>query len=286
MQTPLTTLTQVQVDKMLQEHLHWLNKDCRDWINKRANFSNCNLEYVDFSNQHCQGAIFNDTYIENAQFNSTILINASFKNAIIKRSNFSNAMLSDTSFENAVLVRTDFSRAMLIGSMFCNADIRTTSFIKSILTAAVFTNATCSTVDFRYSLCTNANFKQANIIKTNFEHANIHNAYFDEKESARYGRILKEPLIGYKKTFENVVITAEIPVGAIVFSINNSKCRANKAKIIDMNGYTLLHARFNPDYRYTLGQQIEIVDFDMSYNVECGAGFHFFKTYDEAIAYH
>ena len=286
MQTQLTTLTQVQVDEILQEHLHWLNKDCCDWINKRADFSNCNLEYVDFSNQCCQGAIFNDTYIENAFFNGTILINTSFKNAVIKRSSFSNAMLSDASFENAILVHTDFSKAMLIGSMFCNANIRTTSFMKSMLTAAVFARATCSTVDFRCSSCTNTNFKRANIVKTDFEHANIVHADFDEKESARYGRILKEPLIGYKKTFENVVITAEIPAGAIVFSINNSKCRANKAKIIDMNGYTLLHARFNPDYQYTLGQQVEIDDFDMSYNVECGAGFHFFKTYDEAIAYH
>lgn len=283
--TQLTVLTQFDVDNMLQEHLHWLNKDCKDWIHKRANFSNCKLEYVDFSYKHCQGAIFNNTRIEYARFTNTILIHTSFKNSYIKNTNFSNAILSDASFANAELTFTDFTNAMLIGTIFCHANMRTTSFKKSMLNEAIFTHAICSHVDFLSSSCNNANFKLADIIKADFEYANIHNAVFDETESVRYGQILKEPMLGYKKTFENVVITAEIPAGAIVFSINNSKCRTNKAKIIDMNGYKVLCSHYNTNFQYTLGQQIEIDNFDMLYNVECGAGFHFFKTRDEAIAY-
>ena len=283
--TQLTLLTQCDVDKILQEHLHWLNKDCDNWVTKRADFSNCKLEYVDFSNKHCLNAIFDNTCIEFSRFNNAILTNTSFKNAIIKNTNFSNAMLSSASFENAVIKHTDFTKAMLIGAKFRYTHIQYSLFRKSVLTETAFNHSSCTNVDFRCSSCIDALFTQSQFINSDFEYANIYNAFFDAKESVRYGQILKEPLIGYKKTCEGVIITAEIPAGAIVFSINNSKCRANKAKIIDMNGYKLLHSNYDTAFTYTLGQQIEIDNFNTSYNVECGAGFHFFKTRDEAIAY-
>ncbi len=99
------------------------------------------------------------------------------------------------------------------------------------------------------------------------------------------GKVLYEPLTGYKKTEEGVVITAEIPAGAIVFCINGSKCRTNRAKITDMEGHKVLHSWHDPDFTYRLGQKILIADFDTRYNVECGKGFHFFRTRKEAEEY-
>ena len=97
--------------------------------------------------------------------------------------------------------------------------------------------------------------------------------------------MLDEPLTGYKKTKEGVVITAEIPAGAIVFCINGSKCRTNKAKITDMAGHDVLHSKYDNNFEYRLGQEIEIKDFDLMYNVECTSGFHFFRTRKEAEEY-
>ena len=90
-------------------------------------------------------------------------------------------------------------------------------------------------------------------------------------------------MTGYKKTSEGVVITATIPAGAIVFCINGSKCRTNKARIIDMGGQNeVLHSIYDYEFEYRLFQDIEIEDFNLMYNVECASGFHFYRTREEA----
>jgi hypothetical protein len=118
-----------------------------------------------------------------------------------------------------------------------------------------------------------------------FEGAGIERSCLPEEYHGILGKVLAEPIIGYKKTREGVVIKAEIPAGAIVFSINGKKCRTNRAKIIDMNGHTVLHSGYDFTFAYTLGQEIEILDFDPCYSHECAPGFHFFMTEEEAREY-
>ena len=131
-----------------------------------------------------------------------------------------------------------------------------------------------------------ANLKGAYLKGANLEGANLKGAYLDEKEKFRLGQILKEPMTGYKKTKEGVVITAAIPAGAIVFCINGSKCRTNKARIINMGGQKeVLHSSYDNKFEYRLMQDIEIEDFNLMYNVECASGFHFFRTREEAEKY-
>ena len=136
-----------------------------------------------------------------------------------------------------------------------------------------------------------AYLKGAYLYGANLEGANLKGAYLEganleEKEKFRLGQILKEPMIGYKKTKEGVVITATIPAGAIVFCINGSKCRTNKARIIDMGGQNeVLHSSYDHKFEYRLMQDIEIENFNLMYNVECASGFHFFRTREEAENY-
>ena len=92
-------------------------------------------------------------------------------------------------------------------------------------------------------------------------------------------------MIGYKKSYEGKIITLEIPVGAKIFSINNNKRRTNKAKVIDMQGKTKLSSIRDNSFKYRVGDEIEIADFDENYNVECGVGIHFFLTKKEAGNY-
>ena len=129
-----------------------------------------------------------------------------------------------------------------------------------------------------------ANLEGANLYCANLEGANLYCANL-EGEDFRLGKVLDELLTGYKKTKEGVVITAEIPAGAIVFCINGSKCRTNRAKITDMVGNDVLHSQYDNSFEYRLGQEIEIKDFNLMYNVECSSGFHFFRTREEAENY-
>ena len=130
-----------------------------------------------------------------------------------------------------------------------------------------------------------ANLRGADLYGANLCEANLYGADLDNSEKQRLGQIIKEPLTGFKKTAEGVVITAEIPAGAIVFCINGKKCRTNRAKITDMGGKELLHSRYDNRFEYTLGKEIVIDGFSLMYNVECASGFHFFRTREEAENY-
>ena len=97
--------------------------------------------------------------------------------------------------------------------------------------------------------------------------------------------MLTEPITVYKKSDEGKIITLEIPIGAKVFSINNNKRRTNKVKVIDMQGETELSSIHDNDFKYHVGDEIEITDFNERYNVECSTGIHFFLTREEAEKY-
>ena len=130
-----------------------------------------------------------------------------------------------------------------------------------------------------------ADLSGADLRGANLSGADLRGANLSGADQFRLGKVLDEPLIGYKKTREGIVIAAEIPAGAIVFCINGSKCRTNRAKITDMDGHEVLHSQYDNSFEYRLGQEIEIKDFNLMYNIECASGFHFFRTRKEAEEY-
>ena len=89
---------------------------------------------------------------------------------------------------------------------------------------------------------------KANLRGADLSRANLSWAKLSGADKFRLGKLLNEPLTGYKKTKEGVVITAEIPAGSIVFCINGSKCRTNKAKITDMAGHDVLHSQYDNNF--------------------------------------
>ena len=140
--------------------------------------------------------------------------------------------------------------------------------------------------DLRGANLRGANLCCADLRGANLRGADLCGADLCDAEKMRLGRILTEPLTGYKKTREGVVITVEIPAGAIVFCINGKKCRTNRAKITDMEGREILHSPYDDSFEYRLCQEIEIKDFNLMYNVECASGFHFFENRVDALNYY
>jgi hypothetical protein len=203
-------MTQEELDKIVEQHQHWLKEDCEGWEDMKADLSG-----ADLSGANLYGA---DLY------------GADLSRADLSEANLSYANLSVANLSEAYLSEANLSYADLSG-------------------------------------------------------ANLSEAYLSDEDKFRLGKVLDEPLTGYKKTKEGVIITAEIPVGAIVFCINGSKCRTNRAKITDMDGHDVLHSRYDNSFKYRLGQEINIKDFNLMYNVECASGFHFFRTREEAENY-
>ena len=207
-------MTQEELDKIVEQHQHWIKEDCEGWEDMRANLYGANLYGANLEGANLEGA------------------------------NLYGANLEGANLKGANLKGANLECANLYG----------------------------------------ANLYGANLKCANLECANLYGAKL-EGEDFRLGKILTEPLTGYKKTKEGVVLTAEIPKGAIVFCINGSKFRTNRAKITDMDGHEVLHSSYDNSFEYRLGQEIEIKDFNLMYNVECASGFHFFRTRKEAEEY-
>ena len=165
------------------------------------------------------------------------------------------------------------------------ANLAGANLTRANLTCANLADAYLAGANLTRAYLTCANLARANLTDANLTRANLEGANLAGADKFRLGKVLDEPLIGYKKTREGVVIAAEIPAGAIVFCINGRKCRTNRAKITDMAGHDVLHSQYDNSFEYRLGQEIEIKDFNLMYNIECASGFHFFRTRKEAEEY-
>ena len=42
-------MTSKELNKILENHRHWINRDCEDWKNMKANLSNVNLRNAELS---------------------------------------------------------------------------------------------------------------------------------------------------------------------------------------------------------------------------------------------
>ena len=129
-----------------------------------------------------------------------------------------------------------------------------------------------------------ANMSDADMRGVNMRGANMCGANMSYADRLRKGIKLSEPIIGWKKCKNNVLVKLEIPRGAIVFSINNSKYRTDKAKVLEIIGGDRAYSKYK-FFSYYVGDIIEIFDFNCEYNVECAKGIHFFKTREEAENY-
>ena len=182
-------------------------------------------------------------------------------------------------------MKANLRDANLCGANLCGENLRGANLRDANLCGANLRDADLRGADLGCANLSGADLRGANLSGANLCDANLRGADLSGAEKLRLGRILTEPLTGYKKTKEGVVITAEIPIGAIVFCINGSKCRTNRAKITDMDGHEVLHSSYDNSFEYRLGQEINIKDFNLMYNVECASGFHFFRTRKEAEEY-
>ena len=101
-------------------------------------------------------------------------------------------------------------------------------------------------------------------------------------------RAIEPPKKVYKKCMGDVIVVATIPDDAEVRGSYNSKCRTNKAKIIDIigtfGGVKVGISMYDMTTTYFVGDDVYIDDFDLS-NEECSTGFHFFCDIEQAKNY-
>lgn len=100
-----------EINKILENHQHWLNQDIDGWENMRANFSGANLCGADLSGVNLRGAIFFKAKLYRVNLCGANLQWANFYGADLYC-----AKLRDANLYNANLERTILNEADLYGA--------------------------------------------------------------------------------------------------------------------------------------------------------------------------
>lgn len=260
-----------------------------------ADLTRAYLRGADLSGEDLKMANLKYANLEYANLHSANLYSADLCHANLHGANLTETILNHAKLDCALLSNTNLEHAYLSRASLCSADL---------------SSADLSDADLYGADLSDTNLEGANLTNTNLIGANLRGTKLDNiiRENAEYirGKVLNEPIIGYKKCAvkpsydlterknqKNVIVKLEIPKGAVVFCINGSKCRTNKAKVLSIfdqhggeNRYKAAYSITTINtFTYEVGETIEVMDFDTMYNVECSTGIHFFMTEREAIRY-
>lgn len=257
--------------------------------------------YKSYENKKIIEIDFND--LQDADLHCTDLYNADLSYADLYGANLSCAILCHANLSHTDLCNVDLCCANLSGAYLnnaglhranlCHADLHNATLQDSILHSADLNHANLQYADLsganlQYAYLSCAFLCHANLSGANLQYADLSGAILDEEETIRKGKIINKKTFVYKKC-QNKIVKLELQIGSIVFSINNKKCRTNKAKVISIDGNEEKGLQIASDYDnnfiYEVGKIVEVPNFNLMYNVECGTGIHFFWTEKEAKKY-
>ena len=292
------------LEEILERHLHWLNRDCENWESMRADLHNANMSYANMRCVDLSGADLHNANMSYANMRCVDLSGANMRGADMSYANMRYTDLHDANMSGANMRGADMSYANMRCANMSYANMSYANMIESNLTDTnmIESNLRYSIMSYADLSCTNlcgadisgadicganmrgANMRGANMMGANMMCANMMGANLCDADRLRKGIKLSEPIIGWKKCKNNVLVKLEIPRGAIVFSINNKKCRTDKAKVLEIIGADRAYSN-HKFFSYYVGDIIEVFNFNCEYNVECAEGIHFFRTREEAENY-
>ena len=119
-------LTQKEINKIIENHKHWLNKDVDGWDNMKANFSNQDLSYADLSDANLHGVDLGGANLIYANLSGTNLSHANLSGANLSGADLSGADLSGANLRYANLRYANLSDADLRSANFSDADLSDT----------------------------------------------------------------------------------------------------------------------------------------------------------------
>ena len=137
-----------------------------------------------------------------------------------------------------------------------------------------------------------ADLSMANLSEANLYGANFCGADFYESKGVNYPMTCPEKgsFIGFKKVRNNLIVELEITEDALRSSATGRKCRCSKAKVLSITNIDGTESNTNsarslwdPDFIYSVGETIEVPDFDTNRWNECAPGIHFLISRQEAV---
>ena len=254
----MTELTREKLNKILEEHKHWIDEDCKNWEEMRADLHNADLRGADLRGADLRGAD-----LHNADLRGANLPNADLRGANLSGANLLNANLRGADFHDANLLNANLSVADLRGADLRGADLH------------------------------NADLHNADLSGANLLGADLRSA----KNVPYIPMVCPEEgdFIGWKKAEGNkdkVIVKLRIPSDAKRSSATTRKCRCSKAEVIAIynldgteEGETTCHSDYDNSFIYEVGKTVEVTNFSEDRWSECAKGIHFFINRQEAIDY-
>ena len=279
----MKTLTREKLNKILEEHKHWINEDCKNWEEMRADLNDADLSGASLLNADLRGANLIGTYLLNANLRGANLSETDLCNV-----NLRNADLRGANLRGANLRGADLGSADLCGANLRNADLRGACLSRANLTGADLCNANLH----------NANLSEADLCGANLSEVDLCGADFGGVKNVSYIPMVcpeEGDFIGWKKAEGNknkVIVKLHIPSDAKRSSATTRKCRCSKAEVIAIynldgteTGETTCHSDYDNSFIYEVGKTVEVTDFSEDRWKECAKGIHFFINMQEAINY-
>ena len=196
--------------------------------------------------------------------------------------------LHNVDFTDAIGENINFSNANLMGSIFTGSRFEHVNFDSADLRKALLKNC-----DMRYANFHNADCRGTKFSCTIMECSNHEGIIIDDAtENYRMHCPEKGAFLGYKKCFNDLLVTLLIPADARRVCSTTRPCRCDKAKVINITSFDFKeHYKeawslcASTDFKYTLGEYVYPDSFNPDRWMESTHGIHFWMTPEEAMAY-
>lgn len=257
------------LEVFLRKHKLWLANDPEG---KRADLRGANLYRVDLRGVDLRGA----------DLSGASLHRANLRGANLRESNLSGADLAGADLRGSNLYRANLHKANL-----CKADLYKAELYRTDLSGADLSETNLYKADLRAANLRETNLYEANIYGANLCGANLYRATSIPPIACPE----KGSFTAFKKAGEHIVELL-IPEDAIRCSATSRDCRCSKAKVVSITNLDGTKAHINSvrsnrycSFIYTIGETVEVDDFNEDRWAECSAGIHFFITRQEAVDY-
>lgn len=243
-------LTQEQLNKILEEHKHWLNEDCEGWKTMRADFSYCELCHTDLSY-----ANLSDAYLSNANLSCANLSHTDLCSADLRGADLRGADLSFANLRYADLRGADLSCADLSNAKLSDANLRGANLSYANLRGA----------DLRYA-------KEVPYIPMVCPEEGDFIGWKKAGNKIVKLRIPEDALRSSATTRKCRCNKAEV---IAIYNLDGTEAGET----------TTCHSDYDSSFTYEVGKIVEVQDFNTNRWNECTRGIHFFINRQEAINY-
>ena len=282
-----------ELELILENHKHWLKKDCDSWENLCAN-----LWYADLHEANLHEANLSEANLSRANLSGADIRTADLSGANLSGANLRGADLNGADFSGADLSGVDLRDANLSGAKLRDANLWYADLHKANFWYADFWDANLSRANLSGANLSGANLSGADLNEANLHEANLSGANLRDVKHIPYIYMVcpeEGAFIGWKKaeiSEKQMIVKLSIPASAKRLSSTSRKCRCNKAKVLEI--YNLdgtvaeereCYSSYDKNFIYEVRKTVKVDDFDEDRWKECTQGIHFFMNRQEAINY-